>query len=273
MNCEQINKINIVDFLYRIGQSPTTIKGNNYWYVLRKENTPSTKVDIGINKWFDFGINKGGKLIDLICTYFTNGNIKEAIQYVANNTNNYSHTPITVPLTTDTTTRILKVTEVQNVALIQYLRNRHIYDHQQEFIKEINYIVNDKEYFALGWQNDSNGFEVRNKYFKGCLLKKDITTILGTKNNFLDVWEGMFDFLSWLQTNKQKHKVIILNSLVNTDKVLKTICKYENVNLYLDNDQAGKEAVVRFHNKRKVQDCSGIYSPYKDMNDWVTSKT
>ena len=155
------------------------------------------------------------------------------------------------------------------MALIQYLRERHIYNYHYEFLKEIHYAIDGKEYFALAWQNDSKGYDVRNKYFKGCLLKKDITTILGTNNNFVDIWEGMFDFLTYLQTNEQKHKVIILNSLVNVDKVLQTIGEYENVNLYLDNDQSGKEAVMRFKAVRKAQDLSGMYSPFKDMNEWI----
>jgi 5S rRNA maturation endonuclease (ribonuclease M5) len=46
-------------------------------------------------------------------------------------------------------------------------------------LQEVYYQVNSKNFFALGFKNDSNGYELRSKYYKGSLKGsiKDLTTL------------------------------------------------------------------------------------------------
>ena len=39
MNCAEANKVDLVDYLYSLGFTPTKISGNDYWYfsLLREE--------------------------------------------------------------------------------------------------------------------------------------------------------------------------------------------------------------------------------------------
>ena len=67
MDARQMREIPIADFLSAMGIHPTKQKGNALWYSApyRTERTPSFKVDIAKNVWFDFGTGKGGDIFDL----------------------------------------------------------------------------------------------------------------------------------------------------------------------------------------------------------------
>lgn len=46
----------ITDFLQEHGHQPTSVRGNNWWYLspLRDEHMASFKVDVSKNVWYDF---------------------------------------------------------------------------------------------------------------------------------------------------------------------------------------------------------------------------
>ena len=278
MNCTQANNLNIVDFLECRGFKPT-IKGNSYWYAIRDEKTPSTKVDVFINRWFDYGIGRGGKLIDLVCCYFTNNDTREALKMISGNSIPHDLRHKETSGNKHEQAKIIKVINIQHQALKDYLDYRHIYGNYENILKEVHYSTGDKNYFALGWKNNAGGWELRNKLFKGCILAKDITTIIPIAeelNNVVDVWEGMFSFLSYLQMWYSKcpyaitHDIIVLNSVANVNKAILNLSDYEYVNLYLDNDQAGKNATERFiSNRNDAKDCSFEYAGFKDYNDYL----
>jgi len=62
------------------------------------------------------------------------------------------------------------------------------------------YTYNGKSYFALAFANESGGYELRNRYYKGCYGHKDISLIPGrnTASKSVAVFEGFMDFLSAL---------------------------------------------------------------------------
>ena len=66
----------ITDFLQEQGHQPTSVKGNNWWYLspLRDEHTASFKVDVNKNVWYDFGLGKGGNLRTLVRLLFYGNN-------------------------------------------------------------------------------------------------------------------------------------------------------------------------------------------------------
>ena len=93
---------------------------------------------------------------------------------------------------------ILEVKEIEHPALIQYLKSRKVYE-QRYLVKEIHYRINGKNCFGIGFYNNSGGVEIRNKYFKICLGKKDVTSIKNLKNvkKEICIFEGYFDFLAY----------------------------------------------------------------------------
>ena len=68
MTYQEANHISIKDYLKSLGILPAVDK---YYYGMyhspfRQDDTPSFKVDYGVNLWCDFGTGEGGSLIDLV---------------------------------------------------------------------------------------------------------------------------------------------------------------------------------------------------------------
>ena len=170
---------------------------------------------------------------------------------------------------------IIEVKEIRHPALMEYLKTRKV-ENQTEFLKEIQYQMNDKNYFGIGFKNDSAGYEIRNKYSKICLGKKDVSTIKNDSEN-LKIFEGFFDFLSFKNVEnfleKEPSDYIILNSVSMIHNIKNSLGNYENIELYFDNDEAGNLAVEMIKNENKnAEDCRVLYSDFKDLNDWMIHK-
>ena len=136
--------------------------------------------------------------------------------------------------------------------------------------------MNDKNYFGIGFKNDSGGYEIRNKYLKICLGKKDVSTIKNGSES-LRVFEGFFDFLSFKNIEKsienKPSDYLILNSVSMIHTIKNSLENYESIELYFDNDEAGNRAVEMIENENKnVEDCRVLYSDFKDLNDWLIHK-
>ena len=67
MNIDQIKQIKLQDFLATMGCKPVKQYGVNLMYLspLRTEKHASFKINTELNLWYDFGIGKGGNIIDL----------------------------------------------------------------------------------------------------------------------------------------------------------------------------------------------------------------
>lgn len=168
-----------------------------------------------------------------------------------------------------------------NKALIDYLTERRInLDIAKEHCKEIYYSIGDKRYFAIGFENESGRYELRNKYFKGC-TSKDITTYKHQLSNQQEkqntevclVFEGFIDFLSYL-TIKDRIKplvdTIVLNSTANLSKAMELIKAHDKVYTFLDNDSTGRNATEQIAKTcPAVIDQSVKYAGCNDLNDYL----
>ena len=302
MNSAQAKKISLVNFLSGLNLEPKNIKNNDYWYLspLHSEKTPSFKIDIRKNVWYDHGAGMGGNIIDLVINLY-NLDFKSALQklssiYDYGDTQNFSffHQQDKIRKIkefanskNDSSPCVLKfelkkVKELENKALLEYISKRGIKsDIAVQYLKEIYYsnISQDetKNYFALGFKNDSDNYELRNAYFKGCIGSKDITTIKGTGNKELSIFEGFMDFLSaltYFKIDEFKSDVVILNSVANKAKISDLLYSdlYNKIYLFLDNDSAGEETQREFYSMNdKCVNCSNIYAGYKDFNEFLKS--
>lgn len=129
MNCSQANQINIVDFLAKSGIVPIKTRGRNFWYnsPLRNEKTPSFKVDLIRNAWFDFGVGCGGHLIDLVCKMY-DIDLTGSIRILAGL--DITSQPISFDKqkewSVESPIQIKDVQQLQHWALIKYLEERKI---------------------------------------------------------------------------------------------------------------------------------------------------
>ena len=270
MNCDEAKRIDIISFLAKNGINPDYNQGVNYWYKspLRNENNPSFKVNSCKNLWFDFGIGDGGDIIKLTSLLFKVDS-SNALKILS--VNHYSSHQKDLN-SVDSKILITTVKEISNIQLINYLDSRKVnLKLAKEFCKEVSFKLNDRNFFAIGFQNDSKGYELRCKYFKGSSSPKDITLIKNNTDKLL-LFEGFMDFLSWFSCKQffnGKHDYLILNTLSFLNKSKSVINEYNEVLLFLDNDKAGKKATTELIGAglSNCIDMSKEYSEFKDLND------
>ncbi len=276
MNCSQSKKISIIGYLENLGIRPQKIKNGSAWYSspLRNETKPSFKVFHSQNIWYDYALGKGGNILDLVMEMNNTGiagalMILQKPELIIRDFSFFEQQS-----SPDSAIQIKKIQPLQNRALIQYLASRKISHFKAiNFISEAYYQVNGKNYFALAFMNDKGGFELRNKYFKGSNSPKAITTIKGSLKR-INIFEGFLDFLSALEYygyKKPAATTIVLNSINNLDAVSSLLPKFRRINLYLDNDPAGKNAaegiLKKFPNATNF--AKTIYPNNKDFNEFI----
>jgi predicted amidohydrolase len=83
------------------------------------------------------------------------------------------------------------------------------------------------------------------------------------------------DYLSLLtlQAGQADVSAVVLNSITNLDRAVPFLSKHERINAFLDNDEAGKQAINRLQRMNlPVVDISKRYADFKDVNDYLCGK-
>lgn len=180
----------------------------------------------------------------------------------------------------------IEVGELTLPALIRYLQERGINTSLARLeCWELHFIHNGKPYFAIGFPNVAGGYEVRNRFFKGCIAPKDISHIRhqGETREKSLVFEGMTDYLSFLtlrmkncpaMPNLDRQDYVILNSVSNVSKAIDVLHGYGRIHYLLDNDEAGRNAYRELEREftRRIRDFSDNYKGHKDLNDYLCGK-
>ena len=149
------------------------------------------------------------------------------------------------------------------------------------FLRCISYEVRGLHYQAIGFANQSGGYELRdNGSFKGTIAPKDITPIFIDKLRDKDadkiqpvcVFEGFMDFLSLLSMKEGVTSVcLVMNSVSNVARAIRYLNDRHltHIRAFLDNDDAGKRATNDFIRAGfKVEDMSVHYRNFKDLNEY-----
>lgn len=274
MNSIKAKQIDLVNFLKKTGYVPKKINNIDAWFLspFRAENTPSFKVNINRNIWFDFGEGIGGNIIDFVVR-LENCTVKAALIKLSQESFSF-HKQINLHEIKNKYS-INKITEISNHNLISFINSRNInIEVAKKYCLQIHYTFqNTSEYYGIGFKNDKGDFEIRSKYFKGCLGKKEITTINNNSKTII-IFESWSDFLSYLTLkidNENNENFIILNSTSMTNRVLSVLNNYEFIKLFLDNDDAGNKATNSIINStyNNVIDCRYLYKNFKDLNEYL----
>lgn len=282
---KEIKSIPLASFLSRIGHEPAARKGTRLWYKspLRQEHTPSFKVETALNCWFDFGLGRGGNIIDLAAELYQSTDLRHILRCIAD-----SYPVPSVPTVASSfaprhsapSMEQFEVVPLEHRALVAYLQERGIPAHiVTTNCKEAHYSVNSKPYFAVAFENVCGGWELRNRYFKGCRGRKDISYLPWAKDGpstECAVFEGFMDYLSALTLYIiSGADAIILNSVVNVNKAVPFLRGYRTINCYLDNDNAGQAALAELAviYGSIVIDRSTLYSEFNDLNDFLVNQS
>lgn len=279
LSCERARAFPIEKALAKLGHFPTKENEKEAWFLspLRSESQASFKVSKTLNRWYDHGEGTGGNVIDLICR-IRKCAVKETLGFLEQDRNSFffQQRPGLEEKHQDRIT-IRKVKELAHYALRDYLNSRNIsIVTAKEFIREVHYSLNNKNYFAIGFKNDSGGWELRNKYYKNCSSPKDIT-LIKNGNDKLIVTEGVFDLLSLLSYNEMleaEYDFLVLNSIAFVSKAIEMMKGYLQIELYLDNDPNGRRTTQKLlASSNYCLDKSMLYEGSKDVNEWLNYRT
>lgn len=278
MNCKQANEnISIKEVMESFSLFPSKYNRRTAFYLAfdREEKTPSLSVNFEKNTAFDFGTGMKYDNVSLV-QGIKKCSVSEALEYLKRfdysiSTNQKIETDNFKP---KSGYQILDIKELEHPSLMEYLKSRKL-DSLKSELKEIHYELNGKNYFGLGFKNDSDGYEIRNPYIKLCLGKKDLTSI-NNQSNMLRIFEGFADYLSFKILEKSLEKepsdYIILNSVSMISKVKNQLENYQSVELFLDNDRTG-DSVTEILKKQNsnISDERFLFKNHKDLNEFLIS--
>lgn len=271
MNIQQAKNISIKSIMESFSLFPS--KGNDktafYFALDREERTPSLSVNFVGNTAFDFGTGKKFDNVSLVQA-IKQCSISDALKYIAGLDHAFTKEKTTVER--EASFEILAIKDLEHPALIQYLDSRKI-NFETHYLQEIHYEISGKKYFGIAFENNSGGFEIRNKYAKLCLGKKDLT-IIKNSSTTLRVFEGFMDFISFkslkILAKEQSADYVVLNSISLTHLMKNLNDNYEQIELYLDNDVAGDMATIELQNIfRGAKDQRFLYKDHKDLNEFL----
>ena len=289
MDIQTTKQIRIADYLHSLGYSPVKQQGINLWYKspLREETEASFKVNTERNQWYDFALGKGGNIIALAQELYCSNHVPYLLQRIEEQTPHIRPDSFSFGKQSSSEPRFqqLEIVPLSSPALLSYLQERRI---NTELAKrecsEARFTHNGKRYFAIAFPNGSGGFEVRNRYFKGCIAPKEISHIrqAGKARTTCYVFEGFMDYLSFLTLRQEScpnypeldgQDYIVLNSVSNVNKALYPLGNYERIHCFFDNDHAGLEALrqirMEYGRERYLRDASQIYRGCKDLNEYL----
>lgn len=290
MRADQARHIPIVDYLERSGIKPAKVtrQGRELWYsspIREGDDSPSFKVDTLKNLWFDHGVARGGNVIDLVVE-MRRVTVKEALAILGSGYAGSS--PAREPLPggapageneNETSLEVLSERAIEHPALVQYLEARCIdIAIARRWLTELRYRRHgdDRQFFALGFKC-GGGFDARSPVFKGFVGKgKTISTINFADKGTVAVFEGVYDYLSWLAMRELVEPdcgVVILHSISLRERAIHAINGhgFGRVLLYLDHDRGGRDTTSYFQRElghRNVVDRSSTYQGFKDLNEW-----
>ncbi|MBV6878768.1 toprim domain-containing protein [Epilithonimonas ginsengisoli] len=283
MNCKQFNSISLEEVLLSLGHLPTKQNEKEAWYLnpFASESQASFKLEKRINAWYLHSEGVGGNNTDFMKKYL-NASVNEVLDWAQKQNFSSFHQQAQIKKSEPNYT-IDEILDLQNPNLKQYLQGRGLSPKVYDHIKEVRFTIGSKKLYTIGFENLSGGFELRNAFYKGSLLKKDVS-IIDLNSNGQDksniqnrdirgvaVFEGFMDALSFIEMQKSfVGDILVMNSIALLNKSIEHLKNYPDIHLFLDNDNAGikcRSEIIRSFPAAK--DHASFYSNHKDLNEFL----
>jgi hypothetical protein len=228
-------------------------------------------------RWYDFSEGKGGDIIDLAKHLFRLEYTRDALHAIANT---MGHRYSSLPRKEKKVGELSDIRSMEyftsdiDARLLQYSRSRGIRDAIiKKCCRQVNFkTTSGKTLYALGFANDCGGWEVRNPFYKGCIGRKAITSMVDLEGPPIVICEGFFDYLSLLELgwlDAVNHNAIVLNSTALVDKAIPFLFSRQIITC-LDNDRSGRSATQKIVQTCKVlDDWSERYGQHNDVNEYL----
>ena len=276
MNCKQFNSISLEEVLVSLGHLPTKQNEKEAWFLnpFSTENHASFKLDKRNNVWYLHSEGIGGNNIDFMMKYLK-ASVKEVLEWAEKqNFSSFQSQKDYHSKSSSLNYHITEIKELQNENLKIYLQQRGLSPTVYSLVKEVHFAIGEKKLYTIGFENLSGGWELRNQFYKGSLLKKDISVVnLNNnleKNKNVVVFEGFIDALSFVEMKPFFNgDLLVMNSVSLLNKAKEYLKHYSEIHLFLDNDKAGetcKNEILKSFPEAKNH--SEIYALHKDLNDY-----
>lgn len=280
---DKLRNIPIISILRKLNVEAVEKKKDQFWFKpqWREERTASAKCEHGL--FYDFGEGYGGNAVDYVMKHFAIDFI-QAVKWLRNEDVIFSFDP---PKKLDTKISkkqnsycIKTIQPLGNQILLDYLKNRKLNIVVcKKYLVEVYYSVNEKNYFGVGFKNNKDYFEIRNKYAKLCLGSKWFTWI--RKNNssiiVLESWSDFISLLTLYPKYELSKDFLILNSLSMLSRTDEVLLNYSKIFFALDNDAAGLKAtgncIEKWNSKLVIsKDVRYLFQGSKDLNEYLIVK-
>lgn len=286
---QELKDIDMVSYLASMGIKPDRVHGNNYWYrsPLRNEKTPSFKINQRLQLWVDYSDHKsngkfnGGSIIDFAMQMYKIDlgellrTFNDRLPFPVQSRRNVA----VLPESSEDKIFVLDEKPISNPELIRYLGKRGIdLTVAGKYCCQVRYEFKGIIYQGIGFKNNAGGYDIRSQNYKKANMPKDITTIDNGPNKEVLVFEGFFDFLTFMTIHKDKpvelKNYVILNGTALFARALEFMDRHERVRLFVDNDNGGQKCVneVLEIDAIKYYDERAVFAPFNDLNDWHVDK-
>ncbi len=280
MNCNQFNSVKLEEVLISLGHHPTKQNEKEAWYLnpFSTETQASFKLDKRNNVWYLHSEGIGGNNIDFMKKYL-NSSVKEVLGWAEKqNFSSFQQQNVIHSINSKPNYQITEIKKLQNEHLKSYLHQRGLSKVVYPLVKEIHFTIGEKKLYAIGFENFSGGWELRNSFYKGSVLKKDISIVnfnnesqgQNETGKRIVVFEGFMDALSFVEMKPFfKGDVLVMNSISLLNRTKEYLKNYSEIHLFLDNDKAGencKTSILKSFPEAKNH--SEIYALHKDLNEY-----
>lgn len=288
-------RLKVADVLVNYGKDVSFTRSGLIKSPFRDERTPSFHILAGGYGWVDFGDGTKGGVIDLVMRlehcdrYFA---IKRIIE-IKNGGRFFIPVSKQISQSAYRQAPALKVVSsafISDDTLLRYASGRGISeDILRLYCREVAVRKgrSNSVQSYIGFPNNGDGFVLRSAESGPCgkrctnsaptYLSPDGILIAEPADCTVAIFEGFFDFLSFIERRRSTHGIIhdcdicVLNSVTNMKRSLDFILGHESIDLFLDNDKAGRdtsEAIIKAAPGIDVMDHSGEYAGYGDFNEF-----
>lgn len=259
---ERIMRYPIESVLAHFGKR-TDHRGEMYFSPFRDETQPSFHIRRRDNVWMDFGSGQGGNVLTLV-NLLSGISLSDCWDYVAGLDPNICVPDARISSAgyQPTEHRIVIERVRENFTsrnLTAYALSRGIPPHILErYCRQVTYSVtglNGTSWTVIGFPA-GDGWVLRHshdgQYSKRCtgssgsFLGPAGNPVSGPGCDRVEVFEGFFDFLSWLvlkDRTKPFSDVCVLNSVNNLSRSMDFISSHRDVSCWMDTDNAGLAAL------------------------------
>lgn len=288
-------RLKVADVLVNYGKDVSFTRSGLIKSPFRDERTPSFHILAGGYGWVDFGDGTKGGVIDLVMR-LEHCDRTFAVRRLAEMRNGGR---LFVPSGQQASRsacrrapslKVVSSSYVSDGTLLRYASGRGISeDVLQMYCREVAVRTGrtGSVQSYIGFSNNGDGYVLRSAESgpdgKRCTnsaptyLAPDGMITAEPADCTIVVFEGFFDFLSFIERRRSEHGILpgcdicVLNSVTNMKRSLNFILGHESIDLFLDNDKAGRttsEAIIESAQGISVLDHSGDYANYGDFNEF-----